>query len=277
MKILLLVALVGSAMGLSMTVLAQQQKEIDPEVRNQIEAVSKQFQNAYNKHDATAVSALYTPNAVELRSWRGLLSGQDAIARTLALDFASGGGKMAIELVHLCPVGNAICEIAHSNVGDWRDQSATIYVRDGETWKMCMVYVDYSPQEKNAIDPEVRQQIEAVLVKFDEAYNRDDQATIAALHTQDAVEVRSWGGTNYLRTGRQAIATQYGNDFRLNPKLVTKIGEVYPIGSDICVMVHLTVGTLKGQAAKIFVREADTWKIGMAYLNASSGTSSSTE
>jgi ketosteroid isomerase-like protein len=255
MKILLLVALAGSAMGLSMPLLAQQPKEIDPEVREQIEAVSKQFQDAYNKHDPGAVAALYTPDAVELRSWRGLLSGQDAIARTFAFDFASSAGKMAIELVHLCPVGNAICEIAHSNVGDWKDQSAAIYVRNGETWKMCMVYVDYSPQEKNAIDPEVRQQIEAVLVKFDEAYNRDDQAAIAALHTQDAVEVRSWGGTNYLRTGRQAIATQYENDFRSNPRLVSKIGEVYP-----------------GHAAKILVREADTWKIGMAYLNASSGT-----
>jgi hypothetical protein len=49
MKILLLVALVGSAMGLSMPVLAQQQKEIDPEVRRQIEAVSKQFQDTYNR------------------------------------------------------------------------------------------------------------------------------------------------------------------------------------------------------------------------------------
>jgi ketosteroid isomerase-like protein len=272
MKILLLVALAGSAMGLSMPTLAQRQKTINPEVRKQIEAVSTQFQDAYNRHDPAAVSALYSPDAVELRSWRGLLSGQDAIARMFAFDFASSGGKMAIELVHLCPVGNAICEIAHSNVGDWKDQSVTIYVRDSDTWKMCMVYVNYSPEEKNAIDPEVRQQIEATLGKFDEAYNSDDQAAIAALHTQDAVEVRSWGGANYLRTGRQAIATQYDDDYRSHPKLVTKIGEVYPIGTDVCAMMDLTVGTLKGHAAKIFVRNADTWKIGMAYLEGSPGT-----
>ena len=47
-------------------------------------------------------------------------------------------------------------------------------------------------QEQNAVDPQVRQKIEAVLVKFEEAYNNKDAAAMGALHTQDAVEVRSW-------------------------------------------------------------------------------------
>jgi ketosteroid isomerase-like protein len=38
-------------------------------------------------------------------------------------------------------------------------------------------------QEKNAVDTEVRQQIEAVLTKFDEAFNKNDAAAIAALYT----------------------------------------------------------------------------------------------
>lgn len=189
MKILLLVALVVSATGFSMPTLAQQQKAIDPEVRKQIETVFAQFQEAYNKHDAAAISALYSPDAVEFRSWRGLLSGQDQIGRMFAFDFASGGGKMASELIHLCPVGNAICEIAHSNVADWKDQTVVIYVRDGDTWKRCMVYVNDSPQGDSVTHPELHQQIEAILVKFDQAYNRNDQSAIAALHTQDAVEV----------------------------------------------------------------------------------------
>ena len=272
MKKPLVVALVGSAISLSVPTLAQPQKAVDPEVRKQIEAVFTEFQDAYNKHDATAIAALYSPDAVELRSWRGLLSGQEAIRRIFAFDFALGAGKMASELVQLCPVGNAICEIAHSNVGAWKDETMVIYVRDGDSWKRRAVYVNYNPQEKNAVDPEVRQQIEAVLMQFDEAYNKDDQAAIAALHAQDAVEARSWGGAKYLLTGRQAIATQYANDFTSNPKLVTKIGEMYPIGSDICAIMDWTVGTLKGHAAKIFIRDADTWKIGMAYLNGSSGT-----
>jgi len=127
-------------------------------------------------------------------------------------------------------------------------------------------------QQQKAIDPEVRQQIEAMVMKFDDAYNKHDRDAMAVLHSQDAVEVRSWGGANYLRTGRQAIATQYANDFISHPQLVTRIAETYPIGSDICAIMDLTVGMLKGHAAKIFIRDADTWKIGMAYLTRSSGS-----
>ena len=35
----------------------------------------------------------------------------------------------------------------------------------------------------------MRQQIEAVLIKFDEAFNKNDAAAIAALYTADAAEV----------------------------------------------------------------------------------------
>jgi ketosteroid isomerase-like protein len=44
-------------------------------------------------------------------------------------------------------------------------------------------------QEQNAVDPEVRQQIEAALTNFDEAFNKHDVPATAALYTQDAVEV----------------------------------------------------------------------------------------
>ena len=47
-------------------------------------------------------------------------------------------------------------------------------------------------QEQNTVDPEVRQQIEAVHMKFVEAQNKGDAAAIAALFTQDAIQV--WCG-----------------------------------------------------------------------------------
>ncbi len=47
-------------------------------------------------------------------------------------------------------------------------------------------------QEQNAVDPEVRQQIEAAHMKFDEAYNRSDAAGCTADYTPDAIEVWSW-------------------------------------------------------------------------------------
>jgi hypothetical protein len=36
-------------------------------------------------------------------------------------------------------------------------------------------------QEQNTVDPEVRQQIEVVLMKFDEAFKKQDAAAIARL------------------------------------------------------------------------------------------------
>ena len=46
-------------------------------------------------------------------------------------------------------------------------------------------------QEKNAVAPEVRQQIEAVFTQFQEVYNKHDAAAMGELHAQNAVEVRS--------------------------------------------------------------------------------------
>jgi Domain of unknown function (DUF4440) len=188
------------------------------------------------------------------------------------LDFASSANKVSTDLVHLSPLGNAIYEIANSRFGEWKDHSLSIYVRDGDTWKIRMVYVNYDPQERRAIEPEVRQQIEAIVAKFDEAYSQNDEAALAALHTQDAVEIRSWAGAHYMHTGRHAVATQYETDFTSFPTLVTKIGVIYPIGNDLFATMDLTFGSLKAHAAKILIREADTWKIGMAYLTGSSGT-----
>jgi hypothetical protein len=61
-------------------------------------------------------------------------------------------------------------------------------------WLAIGFVVPALAQEQNTVDPEVRQQIEATLTKFDEAYNKNDAAATAALFAQDAVEV--WYGTS---------------------------------------------------------------------------------
>ena len=64
-------------------------------------------------------------------------------------------------------------------------------------------------QQTSAPDPQLRQQIVALLEKFTEAWNNNDAAALAALYTQDAVEVRAAGGVGGvthagLFSGRQA-------------------------------------------------------------------------
>jgi hypothetical protein len=43
--------------------------------------------------------------------------------------------------------------------------------------------------------------------------------------------------------------------------------QVYELGIDVCAISKLTVGQWKGYAIFLFVREADGWKIRMAYVN----------
>jgi len=60
MKVRLLLTLAGLAIGFAVPALAQEQNTVDPEVRQQIEAVLTKFDEAFNKNDAAAIAALYT-------------------------------------------------------------------------------------------------------------------------------------------------------------------------------------------------------------------------
>lgn len=122
-------------------------------------------------------------------------------------------------------------------------------------------------QEQDTIDPEVRQQIKAVLAKYEDAYNKNNAAAIAALYTADAAEVFDKDTAGGSASGRDAIQQRYAAHFASNPgKLSLKLVEVYAIGDDICVVEfsrRFHFG--KGHHVKILVREPDDWKIRMAY------------
>ena len=72
--------------------------------------------------------------------WVGFRS--TAIEEMFKADFASNPGKMVNKLVQLYAIGDAICEIADSDVGGWKAQTVIIYVRDGDAWKRRMTYVN---------------------------------------------------------------------------------------------------------------------------------------
>jgi ketosteroid isomerase-like protein len=128
-------------------------------------------------------------------------------------------------------------------------------------------------QEQNAVDSEVRQQIEAAVLKYQEACNNYDAAATAALFTLDAVEVvgSEMADAGSLASGREAIEKRYATHFASSPsKSSLKLVQVYAIGSEVCAVSEFSrhrfrVG--KGYQATIYVREADDWKIRMAYVN----------
>src|SRR6516162_11484380 len=68
-------------------------------------------------------------------------------------------------------------------------------------------------QQTNTPDPQLREQIVALLDKFTEAWNSNDAAALAALYTQDAVFCGGDGsGPHY---GREAIEKHFAEGFKL--------------------------------------------------------------
>jgi hypothetical protein len=144
MKMRLLVTVAGFAIGFVLPVLAQEQNMVDPEVRQQIEAVLKMHEEAINKNDAAAVAALYTQYAASIRSWEsegGLASGQQAIEKRYATELPSSPGEFVDKLARVCPAGNEVCAISEGSWGLWKGYYVRIYVWDADSWKIRMEYV----------------------------------------------------------------------------------------------------------------------------------------
>ena len=123
-------------------------------------------------------------------------------------------------------------------------------------------------QEQNAVDPKTRQEIDAVSVQYGEAFNKHDAAAVAALYTQDAVRVADWPGGEST-VGREAIKTAFEVQFAgMSPRAVGKSIQMYAIDDRIAAISEFSQGFVHGHTVKIYVRDADTWKIRMEFATA---------
>jgi uncharacterized protein (TIGR02246 family) len=133
-------------------------------------------------------------------------------------------------------------------------------------------------QQKETVDPQIIEQLNAVSKKYDEADNNNDAAAMAALFTEDAVFVTDKGPIY----GRQAIEKWYANDFeqwhhsnhigKLDPNSPRIIGTADNIASngDWSLTVQGKTGDpiqLKGYWSDIDTREGNDWKIRMLTYN----------
>jgi uncharacterized protein (TIGR02246 family) len=124
-------------------------------------------------------------------------------------------------------------------------------------------------QQRDSVDPKLAQQIRALEMKFDEAFNRSDSGGLGALYTDDAVRVTVHGTFH----GREAIAKDYAeHDFRRYQanNYVRKGDRIVAVGNDVRVIgkwscaFHDTDGRDKhidGHYSWVLVREGDSWKI----------------
>jgi uncharacterized protein (TIGR02246 family) len=151
MKKRLLVPLVGLAIGFAFPIYAQDQNAVEPKTRQEIEAVEMQFGEAYNKHDAAAVAALYTHDDVRVTNPPGmsaaLLVGRKAIEKLYEQEFSASWGSSPFvgKLVQMYAFEDSIVTISEWSFGPYNGHSVKIFVRDPDTWKIRMEYDSIAP------------------------------------------------------------------------------------------------------------------------------------
>jgi ketosteroid isomerase-like protein len=145
MKIRLLFTLAALAIGLATPTLAQLQNTVDPEVRQEIEAVTKRREEAFNKHDAAAWSAFYTEFAIDV--WplpaEGAAVGLPAIKKRYETLFASKPRPISFKVVQVYAIAHKICAVMdYTDHHGAKGQTLVIYVYvpDAEDWKVRLSY-----------------------------------------------------------------------------------------------------------------------------------------
>jgi ketosteroid isomerase-like protein len=134
-------------------------------------------------------------------------------------------------------------------------------------------------QEKDAVDSQIRQQLDALGEKYDEAFNNGDAAALAATFTRDAVLVNDTGPVY----GREAIEKYYADLFlkvhlsnwlttidQNSPHVVGTAGnEMWATGEWSGTIQGHNFGPIrsKGYVSSIAVREGDVWKKRMQMSN----------
>jgi hypothetical protein len=145
MKMTFILAFAGLAIGFALPGLAQEQDEVDSEVRQQIEAVTKRREEAYNKHDAATWSAFYTQDAIDVWTWEpdGAAVGLPAIAKRYEAEFASYPAPQSLKVVRVYAIGNEICAVMeYKHHMHAKGRALVIYVHDADDWKVRLSYVN---------------------------------------------------------------------------------------------------------------------------------------
>jgi hypothetical protein len=87
-------------------------------------------------------------------------------------------------------------------------------------------------KQRDTVDPQIAQQIRALNIKYDEAYNRNDAAAVAALYTEDAILVTP-RGTIFGRQAIDKLYAEYVFQQEQSTNHVTKVDRVVVVGNEV--------------------------------------------
>ena len=150
MKRSLVLALVGLAIGFALPTFAQQQKTPDPQLREQILALSKKFEVAWNNNDAAALAALFTQDGIEVTD-HGPIYGREALQKNWADMFQKVHFSNHVATVdeyspyiigtagnEMWMTGKYSFTVKSENFGpvEQKGNFCQILVREGDSWKV---------------------------------------------------------------------------------------------------------------------------------------------
>jgi ketosteroid isomerase-like protein len=144
---------------------------------------------------------------------------------------------------------------------------------------LAIVFTAPALGQKDTVDPQIIEQLNALSKKFDEGFDNGDAAALAALFTEDAVLVNDTGPVY----GREAIEKQYADAFKqfhfsyhlgkrdqYSPHIIGTAGnEEWSNGEFSQNIQGQNFGPVevKGFWSTICVREGDAWKVRMQTWN----------
>jgi|HubBroStandDraft_3_1064219.scaffolds.fasta_scaffold80455_2 uncharacterized protein (TIGR02246 family) len=147
MKMRLLGALVGLAIGFAVPAIAQEKEVADPEIRRQLDVIDSKFDEAFDKNDAAAIASLFTQDAVDVTP-TGVFSGRQAIEKYFEGIFQQWHiTDHKNKLDHVYELGSHLCAI-----GEWSFKATSqpaggywtrVYSRDGDNWKILAMVTLY--------------------------------------------------------------------------------------------------------------------------------------
>jgi uncharacterized protein (TIGR02246 family) len=162
MKMRFLCALVGLAISFAVPAFAQQKDTVDPKIAEQLREEDKNFEEAYNKHDAAAIAALFTDDAV-LVTPHGTFTGRAAIEKKYEKeDFETyNGSDMVTTTERITAVGNELhltrrFRANYQSYGSFiriEGNASPVFVLEGDTWKIRSETVEVTKKEVSTQSP----------------------------------------------------------------------------------------------------------------------------
>ena len=246
MKIRLLAILAGSAISFALPTFAQLKEVTDPQVRQQLDALAKSYDTAFNKQDVAGIMATFTPDAVETGPDGPATGTAELQARYTKLfeKWHPTDHLNTIEKVY--QLGSDVYVVQRWSVEKYKGWVTLVEVPKGNQWLVQLVTFNISSQPAAAttpveteVDPNVLKQIEALMQQLDQAIDNHDPAAVVACCAANAVMVHPFG----TFVGHQEIEKCYAKVFQSWPNIGSQTDQIvhlYNFHSDVCGTISYT-------------------------------------